>query len=258
MKPNDWWTLFGERVMDVTTERPTVAVLRPDDERLQNAVELLDALGVKPMPDPMLAVDPTTRCPRSDAAFVVFTSKTGVELLEDWTSGDATVCAIGETTAAALRDAGHGVDIVPREYTSTGLVDALQDRVDGRLVEVARSDHGSAALPDGLWEAGAYVHETVLYRLSRPESAGVSVHLAADGELDAVLFTSSLTVEYFMDIAEEQAIADAVIDGLSAAVVGVIGEPTRETACERGISADVISEVADFEVLARSVAERLD
>ncbi|WP_136689339.1 uroporphyrinogen-III synthase [Halorhabdus amylolytica] len=239
--------------------RPRVAVFRPDDERLAEAVATLESLGVEPVADPMLAVDPSGSLPREDAAFVVFTSKTGAELVAgEWTPGGATVCAIGEPTAAALRERGIAVDVVPETYSSTGLVETFAGRVDGERVEIARSDHGSDALPAGLWDAGAYVHETVLYRLTRPQDAGESVGLATEGDLDAALFTSSLTVEHFLGIAEERKQRATVIDGLSEAVVGTIGEPTRETAAERGIDVDVVPRKADFEALAEAVVDRLE
>ncbi len=47
--------------------RPRVAVFRPDDDRLTSAVELLESLGARPVPDPMLAVEPTGNRP-DDAA----------------------------------------------------------------------------------------------------------------------------------------------------------------------------------------------
>ncbi|WEL20750.1 uroporphyrinogen-III synthase [Halorhabdus sp. BNX81] len=243
----------------MTDNRPTVAVFRPDDERLETAVELLESLDVKPIADPMLSVEPTGAQPRTDAAVVIFTSKTGAELVaDDWTPGDATVCAIGEPTAEALRANGIEVDVVPETYSSSGLVDALGEQVDGLGVEVARSDHGSDVLLDGLESAGAYVHETVLYRLVRPEEAGESVQLAVDGTLDAALFTSSLTVEHFLAIAGERGQREAVIDGVADAVVGTIGEPTRETASEQGIAVDVVPETAEFEALATEAVDELD
>ncbi|MFB6308551.1 MAG: uroporphyrinogen-III synthase, partial [Haloarculaceae archaeon] len=39
--------------------RLRVAVFRPDDERLTEAVELLESLGADAVADPMLAIDPT-------------------------------------------------------------------------------------------------------------------------------------------------------------------------------------------------------
>ncbi|MFB6303341.1 MAG: uroporphyrinogen-III synthase [Haloferacaceae archaeon] len=237
--------------------RLTVAVFRPADERLERAVDLLESLGATPVPDPMLAVEPTGATP-ADADVVVFTSKTGVELAAEtgWEPGDATVAAIGSRTAAALRDAGYDVGVVPDEYSSAGLVAALRDRVAGRRVEVARSDHGSPVLLKGLRDAGAEVTETVLYRLTRPPQAGRSAELAATGRLDAACFTSSLTVEHCLDAAAERGVRAGAVAGLTEAVVGAIGEPTRATATDRGIAVDVVPAEATFEALATAVVER--
>ncbi len=238
----------------------TVAAFRPDDDRLTDAIETLDSLGVEPLGDPMLAVDPTGASPRTDADYVILTSKTGAELAADagFDPGEATLCAIGEPTAEALEEVGYTVDIVPEEFSSQGLVDRLGDEVAGARVEVARSDHGSAVLLDGLERAGAYVHETVLYRLVRPGDAGASVTAAVEGTLDAALFTSSLTVEHFLDIAEERGDREAAIAGLNDAVVATIGQPTKETAEDGGIEVDVVPAEADFKQLARAAVELLD
>ncbi|MFD1513953.1 uroporphyrinogen-III synthase [Halomarina rubra] len=240
-------------------DRPAVAVFRPADERLDRAVDLLDSLGVRPVGDPMLAVEPTGATPREDADYAVLTSKTGVELVADagWIPAGTTLCAIGESTADAMRDHGYDVDVVPEEFSSSGLVATLADRVPGTRVEVARSDHGSAVLTDGLNDAGAFVHETTLYRLTRPPEAGVSVDLAAAGDLDAALFTSSLTVEHFLEAASERGVREAALAGLDDAVVGTIGVPTRDTAEAAGVSVDVVPGTADFAVLARDVVDTL-
>jgi uroporphyrinogen-III synthase len=236
--------------------RLAVAVFRPDDERIREASDLLDSLGATAVPDPMLAVEPTGATPE-DASVVVFTSKTGAELVADagWDPDGATVCAIGPRTADALRAAGYDVDVVPDRYSSAGLVDALADRVDGAAVEVARSDHGSDVLLDGLAEAGARLHETVLYRLARPPGAGRSADLAADGRLDAACFTSSLTVEHFLDAAAERGVREAAVAGLNEATVGAIGHPTRRTAEARGLDVDVVPSEATFAALATETVE---
>ena len=254
--------MTGDRATGTGVEepRPVVAVFRPADERLDEAVALLEDLGVEPLADPMLAVEPTGATPRSDAEFTVFTSKTGAELVAaaGWQApGQTSVCAIGDTTATALESAGYPVDEVPAEFSSQGLVDHLGDAVAGSRVEVARSDHGSDVLLDGLGAAGAYVHETVLYRLLRPPEAGDAVAAAAAGDLDAALFTSSLTVEHFLDLAAERGEAEAVRAGLDAAVIGAIGAPTRETAADAGIDVDVVPETAAFEALATEVVAAL-
>jgi len=238
-------------------ETPTVAVFRPDDDRLEQAIAFLEDRGVEPIPDPMLAVEATDAVPRTDADYIVFTSKTGAELISEagWEQSDEIVCAIGPATADALRAEGYAVDVVPEEYTSSGLVESLGDEVDGARVEVARSDHGSPVLLEGLADAGAYVHETILYRLVRPADSGESAALAADSGLDAACFTSSLTVEHFLEAAAKRGLRGDAIAGLEDAVVGVIGEPTRETAADHGIDVDLVASEATFERLATETVD---
>lgn len=244
----------------MSTESPTVAVFRPNDDRIEAAVSLLESLGVDPAPDPMLAVEPTDAVPRTDAEYVVLTSKTGAELVAEagWEPGDSSVCAIGPATADALRDVGYDVDIVPDEYTSSGLVSRLADEVSGARVEVARSDHGSEVLLSGLEAAGAYLHETVLYRLVRPDESGATADLAAAGRLDAACFTSSLTVEHFLEAARVRGDGVEALEGLNEAVIGVIGEPTAETAADLGVDVDIVSSEATFETLARETVAELE
>jgi uroporphyrinogen-III synthase len=237
---------------------PRVATFRPDDERMTEATALLDRLGADPVPDPMLAVEPSGAVPREDAEVVIFTSSTAADVVpEGWSAGETTVCAIGPATAEALREAGIGVDLVPETYCSKGLVDTLADTATGRRVEIARSDHGSPVLRDGLDDVGAYHHETVLYRLVRPDGAGISADLAAAGDLDAALFTSTLTVEHFLAAAEDRSVREGALGGLDRAVVGAIGEPTREAATAAGITVDVVPGEATFEALARETVGKL-
>lgn len=241
------------------SEGPLVAVLRPDDGRLEATAETLRALGASPLRDPMLAIEPTGTTPRSDAEITVFTSTTGARLAAKggWNATDTKLVAIGPSTAGVLREGGYEVMRVPETYSSTGLVEALADEAAGRRIEVARSDHGSDVLLDGLAEAGGYVHETVLYRLTRPDEAGLSVERAVAGALDGILFTSSLTVEHFLTAAEDQGSRAETLAALNeSTVVGAIGEPTRETAAANGLAVDVVAQRADVGQLATAVVDR--
>ena len=58
--------------------------------------------------------------------------------------------------------------------------------------------------------------------------------------------------------ARERGVEPEALDGLDDAVVGTIGEPTRESAEAAGIRVDVVPKAADFEALARAVVARLD
>jgi uroporphyrinogen-III synthase len=239
------------------TQEVRVAVFRPDDERLETAVDLLDSLGATPVADPMLAIESTGAVPAPDADYTIFTSKTGIELAAEagWSPDETTLVSIGSGTTAAAEGVGWEVDKEPETYSSTGLVDLLSGEVAGKRVEVARSDHGSQVLLDGLEEADAGWSETVLYKLVRPPESGISAEMAAEGDLEAVAFTSSLTVDHFLAAAAERGSREAAIEGLNKAVVGVIGEPTRETAEEHGIDVDIVPDEATFEALATVVVE---
>jgi len=235
---------------------PNVAFFRPADEREERAVEVVRRHGFEPLSDPLLETRPTGATPRTDADYVVLTSVTGIRLAADTVRGkDALVCAVGPKTAEALRAEGVVVEVVPEEYTSAGLVGALAERVEGARVEVARSDHGSDELLDGLNGAGAYVHETVLYELFRPEGGGErTAEALAEGALDAALFTSSLTVEHLFEALEE---ADIGADVLDDTLVCAIGEPTKRAAEGLGVNVDVVPDEETFESLVEAAAERL-
>lgn len=236
--------------------RPRVAVFRPSDEREEKAIEALREGGFEPLTDPLLGLRPTGVEPRKDADYTVLTSVTGARIVgEVLKNADTSVCAIGPKTRDALERRDIGVDVVPEEYTSQGLVEALDRHVGGSTVEVARSDHGSGVLTDGLNESGAYVHETVLYELYRPEGGGLeTVHGVCDGSIDAVLFTSSLTVQHLLEAFEEEGKGP---DSLEGVVVGTIGEPTRETAEKSGIEVDFVPETETFEGLIEGLEDCL-
>ncbi|MHC3381857.1 uroporphyrinogen-III synthase [Haloarcula sp. H-GB5] len=238
--------------------QPTVAVLRPDDSRIVEAVEYLQSLDVSPIPDPMLAITPTGQVPQH-ADYCIFTSETGVDLAATagWKQRGTTVCAVGDQTATALCNRGYSVDIVPSTFTSTGLVDELSTDVENQTVELARSAHGSEVLVEGLESAGAIVSETALYRLERPETAGQSVSLAVDGKLDGILFTSPKTVEHFVQIATERDAVAALQRELEETIVGAIGAPTKRAVDKHGIAVDVMPDTVGFTQLAEVTVRRI-
>lgn len=236
-----------------------VAIFRPDDHRIDEAVTAVEARGWEALPDPLLAVEPTGATPDvDDADAVVFTSVSGVAIalddgLEPEALSAATVVAIGPATAEALRDRGVAVDVVPDEYSSAGLVEALRDGIEGQRVEVARSDHGAPELLEGLADAGAEVHETVLYRLTRPENGGDrTVAATLDGGLDAAVFTSSLTVEHLLDAAGDR--REALVAALDDVLVAAIGDRTAGTARDHGIAVDVVPDEETVDALLDAVA----
>jgi len=235
-----------------------VAVLRPDDNRIVEAARYLQSLGVLPVEDPMLTVCPTGQNPRR-ADYCIFTSKTGVELAvnQGWYPDGETVCAIGRQTATALRERGYSVDVIPSTFTSSGLVEELSDNVDGQSIEIARSAHGSGVLIKELEEAGASIHETPLYRLERPGTAGKSVSLAVEGELDGILYSSPKSVRHFFDIAAERDSTSVLQRELEQTIIGAIGTPTEQALHAEDIAVDVKPDSVSFKQLSENVVRKI-
>ncbi|MGZ0747219.1 uroporphyrinogen-III synthase [Haloparvum sp. AD34] len=239
--------------------KPKVAVLRPDDDRIEEAAKYLRSAGVSPVPDPMLTICPTGQSPQP-AEYCIFTSPTGVEhaVEQGWNPDGETVCAIGRQTAAAVRNYGYSVDVLPSTFTSAGLVEELSNEVGGQFVEIARSAHGSGELVQGLENAGATVHETYLYRLERPITAGRSISSAVAGELDAILFTSPKTVEHFLEIADDRDLDFELRRQLSGIIIGAIGAPTERALIDKSIRVNVKPTSVGFERLADHVIRKVN
>jgi uroporphyrinogen III methyltransferase/synthase len=140
-----------------------------------------------------------------DYDLLCFTSPNGVALLFERMAAieldarslaGARVAAIGPGTARALRERGVIADVVPERFVAEGLIEALAD-VPVRRALVARAARARDVLPDALRERGAQVdvlalYETVGERLTDSERDAV-------GSADYITFTSSSTVEFFLD-----------------------------------------------------------
>jgi uroporphyrinogen III methyltransferase/synthase len=115
--------------------------------------------------------------------------------------GAARVAAIGPGTAMALAEHGITADVVPERFIAEGLIEALRD-VPVERVLVARAAEARDVLPQALRERGADVDVLALYEtVAEPLS---EEQLAAVAAADYVTFTSSSTVRFFFDAAEDR------------------------------------------------------
>ncbi len=240
-----------------------VAIFRPKTKEKESK-KILDSLGFDVLSDPLLEFIPTENTPLETADYFIFTSTTGIEVLykldidfKVFNSG--IVCAIGPKTRDALEDKNIDVDVVPNEYSSTGLVETLKDRIKEKKIEIARSDHGSIELLRGLNNAGGFVHETVLYKIEKPEMGGKkTIDALLDDKLDAALFTSSLMVEHFLEASTQYSKKDKVLESLSNCKIGCIGKRTKDTAESYGITVDYIPKKETFEDLVNPLTSYLN
>ena len=251
-------TLQGRRIL-VTRSREQGSVL----------AERLRAVGAEPVLLPVIEIVPPRSWCALDAAlasirsfdWVVFTSANAVGAFRtrSRTLGIAPaakrVAAIGPGTAAAVREAGLEVDLMPPVAVAESLASALLDAFDGNNTRVllVRAEEGREMLPELLQAGGAEVTLAAAYRNQMPEDSVASVRaMFAQSALrpDAVTFTSSSTATNLVKLLEVAGVA------LPSEVLRVsIGPVTSATLREFGIPAHAEARDATVESLVAAVRE---
>ena len=245
--------LFGKRVL-VTRAREqaggAAALLR---ERGADPV-VVPTIEIHPPSDPSAMID-VVHAMHERYDWIVLTSANGVERLWAETKrqgkdarafGRAKLAAIGPGTAAAFERCGLTPDVIAKEHRGEGLAEevlAAMNAAGGTKVRVliARAEVARDVVPDALRAAGCEVDVVSVYKTRSPPRAlleGLAA-LLEGGEIDAVTFTSSSTVEHLCDALEARA-----AELLAKTCVASIGPITTETAKKRGIRVDVMAEAS--------------
>jgi uroporphyrinogen III methyltransferase/synthase len=189
--------LFGKRVL----------VTRPR-RQASDLVRRLEELGAVPLVLPAVEIREPSDWSAVDAAlarlaeyhWLVFTSANGVHALvrrlrqigRDLRAlGSVQLAAIGPGTTAALRDYQLEPDLVPAEFRSESLADALRQRAAGQRILLARADRGRELLRQEL-EAVAAVDQIAVYsQVDAIDAASDVFDALRRGEIDYITLTSS-------------------------------------------------------------------
>ncbi len=147
--------------------------------------------------------------------------------------GGVRVAAIGPGTAGVLARGGIVADLVPERYVAESLLDAFPaPPPEGGRVLLARAAVARDVLPDGLRARGWTVDVVEAYR-TRPAPATPEL-LGASAAADAITFTSSSTVEHYLEAAGRAGVPP---------VVACIGPVTAATARSLGLDVTVEADV---------------
>ena len=151
----------------------------------------------------------------ADFALAIFISANAVEralalvrAAGPWPQGTR-VAAIGEATAAALRNSGFRAVISPKERHDSEALLALPElrSVKGERIIVFRGEGGREHLREVLEARGAHVEYVECYRRTRPRADPAPLLAAwARGEVHAVSALSAETLENFLAMAGEAAL----------------------------------------------------
>jgi len=154
----------------------------------------------------------------------------------------AQIVARGPKARGAIQQAGLTADWVAESETSAELGEyLLAEGVAGRRVAVQHHGSGADGLDELLGDAGADVVSLTVYRWGPPPDPAVvarSVLSAAQGEVDAVLFTSAPGAAEWMAAAAREDALDAIVDRsrrgrlLLAAVGPITAGPLQDAGVE--------------------------
>lgn len=162
--------------------------------------------------------------------------------------GRTKVVARGPKPMAVLREFGVPVTVaVPEPNTSRELVKALddnRDKVPLQDQQVAIQEYGipSTDLYTDLEERGAKVFPVHVYKWEPPEDTAPlrdAISALSRGEIDVVMFTSSIQIHHLFQFADEMKLRAPLVDGLKRAVIVSIGPTTTATLRDFRISVDM-------------------
>lgn len=246
----------------------TIAFTRPE-RRLAESVELAEKKGFKVLAALSLkivhgdgadyiAAEKKLRT----ADTLIFSSATAVEECSvEWTDRFQSlmkgkrVVSIGPGTAASLQTRGIATDIMPSEFSSTGLVELFASDSKSRSVFVIHSDRGSEILVDGLEKSGYEVGELIAYKLQKetnnPEIEKIRI-AGKEGKIDVLIFTSPLSAESFAE-----SMGDDLPEIISKTRVAAIGNPTSSKLKSMGIKVDILPEKATFDYLLDAIKNNM-
>jgi len=207
----DWFLprpLSGQRIL-VTRTRSQASVLTEKIEELGGEVYSFPTIQIRE-PESYAAVDASLGNLPS-YQWIVFTSVNGVDSffsrlrllgVDIRTLAGIKLAAIGTTTGEALADRGLSVDYLPEAFQAESLAAGLKERVrPGERVLLPTADIARHLLQDELTAAGIRVDKVDLYRtVVATEERENLLEWLENGEIDLVTFTSSSTVENFIQI----------------------------------------------------------
>jgi uroporphyrinogen III methyltransferase/synthase len=150
----------------------------------------------------------------SSYAWIVFTSANGVHAFmkrlkdlghDQGALHSAQFAVMGPGTADALRSYQLQADVVPSEYRSEGLVEALAERAAGKSVLLVRADRGREILTQELGKTARVTQIVVYSQVDALDSTSPAMASLRRGDIDYVTLTSSSIARAFIEALDDSA-----------------------------------------------------
>jgi uroporphyrinogen-III synthase len=167
----------------------------------------------------------------------------------------AKIAAVGRTTADAVRSFGHGVDLLPEEFSARGILQSLQEfDLKGKRFLLPTSNIGRQELQTGLSRRGALVDKLEAYRtVANPDldAEGMRRRIR-DGEIDCIAFFSPSAFNFFVDIMGRSIIDDIDANSIKLAAVGPV---TAKAVRAANLTVDIQPAVSQEDDLVRELID---
>ena len=218
--------------------KPVVAITRPKD-RAKKACEIVEKLGGEAILAPTLDLKPVNTESLKDLVsrkdeldWIVFTSPTTIVSLNQFypdfiESLDCNLAVIGNKTGKLAEENGLNVDLVPEDFTAEGLLEEFKKQgITDKTIGIPRTASARPTLPEGLEELGNRVILAEAYKSLFPmndEKVKELILKIENHEIDAITFTSPLTVENFFEISDDkEKLAEILNENLLTVCIGPI------------------------------------
>ena len=218
--------------------RPVVAITRPKD-RAKKACDIVEKLGGSAVLAPTLDLKPVNTSSlrelverKDELDWIIFTSQTTIVSLNKFYPDfiktlDCKLAVIGNKTGKLAEKNGLGVDLMPNDFTAEGLIEEFKRRgITGKTIGIPRTASARPVLPKELEKLGNKIILAEAYKSLFPMDEKAVEDLISkieNKEIDAITFTSPLTVENFFEIVEDkEKIAKLLSDNLLTVCIGPI------------------------------------
>jgi uroporphyrinogen-III synthase len=200
---------------------------------------LLESFGGIPVDIPLIAfrpveMDQTLRLlleTLNTYDWIIFTSKVTVETLITLIGSDKLdllpkIAVIGKKTEESLRAHGLTAEFLPSKFVAETFVEEFLPYIHrGMKVLIPKGNLARDYIADSLRNVGAAVDEAIVYENYLPEESRKKLAaMIAEKQLDILMFTSSSTVDHFMDVIREYKLEKQ----LAGCLIGCIGPVTEK------------------------------
>ena len=218
--------------------KPVVAITRPKD-RAKKACEIVEKLGGTPVLAPTLDLQPVNTnslkelvARKDELDWIVFTSPTTIVSLNQFYPDfipnlNCKLAVIGNKTGKLAEKNGLTVDLMPQDFTAEGLIEEFRKRgITGKVIGIPRTASARPILPQELEKLGNEIILAEAYKSLFPMDEKAIKELfekIENGEIDAITFTSPLTVENFFEVSDDkEKLAKLLNDNLLTVSIGPI------------------------------------